>query len=403
MQNMIFPMSENWWIEKEKAYFCGTRISALFCVDLNSLQCEIVSWLPEHNRFDFFVNPYCMKYKDAVVCLPGTGNKIWLYDTKKEAWKKIEIENTGQLIISMESCKHANGKVWLLEYDTGKILQVDYHKGNVERKYQLSYDGEEIYYGEYVIVQDKLYTTVRNRVYGVDVGNGNILIYEIPDVKVGLFTICYDGVNFWLGGYGKEIYIWNPEQGLVKSLTEFPKEFGIYHFHEAPDIDCATFSNTADESPFFEHSFVLGKYIWYIPNQSNGIVYVDRETYKIYFLEIEKERETKESLERDYAAKFLFLYIREERYIGIYSIQNQWIFEVDAVMLCVEYKEYELSGESILELAKDIGEYDDGQIFQEKKEKDAILFSAMLETNNKAGNKQVKNIGEQIYHIMDES
>lgn len=400
---MIFPMSDNWWVEKDKAYFCGTRLSALFCVNMSSLQCELVAWLPESDMVDFFVHPYCVKYKDSIICLPGTGKEIWSYYIKKKVWKKTEINNDGQLILSKWSYSQTDGRIWLLEYDTGKILQVDLDKKVVEKEFRLPRDGEKVSYGEYVLIQNKLYTVAGKRVYCIDTKEMDVTIYEVSGVKTGLYTICYDGLNFWLGGYCKEIYIWNPKQGLIKVLTKFPARFGIYHYHGTPDIDYSIFPYTTEEVPFFGYSFLLGKYVWYIPTQSNGIIYIDKETYEIHFLEIQEEWETKESLDRDYASKFLFEYIREDRYIGIYSIQNQLIFEVDTVMLSVKYKDFELSADAVLALAKGFGQYDGRRMFREKKKKDRLFFSTLLKANHAMNDIPLQNIGEQIYHTLDES
>ena len=401
MPNMIFPMSDNWWIEKDKAYFCGARISVLFCMDMNSLQCEVVSRIPKCDIYDFRAHPYCLKYQDNIICLPGTGKDIWLYDIKKNVWEKIEIGHEEQLIISMSSYRRNESKIWLLEYDSGKIFQVDLRKRTVDKEYNISSDDKKIYYGGYVVVQNKLYAAAENKVSCINIDNKEITIYEIPDLKAELYTICYDGFNFWLSGYCKEIYIWNPEQGIVKVITEFPKQFGFYHFHETPYIDCTSFFCPEDSS-FFEYSFLLGKYMWYIPNKSNGIIYIDKETYKVSFLEIEEEKETKDSLEREYANKFLFEYIREDRYIGLYSIKNKLLFEIDSAELCVQYREYKLSRDAVLTLAKAIGLYDDQRIFQEKREKDQQMFSVLLKTSNEVIGNSLRNIGQLIYCTLDD-
>lgn len=398
---MTFPMSDNWWVEKDKAYFCGTRLSALFCVDMNNLQCELMAWLPESDTVDFFVHPYCVKHKDSIICLPGTGKEIWSYDIKKKVWEKTEINNDGQLILSKWSYSQTDGRIWLLEYDTGKILQVDLDKKVVEREYLLPQDGKEVYYGEYVLIQNELYTVAGNRIYCIDTKEADITVYEVSSVKTGLYTICYDGFNFWLGGYCKEIYIWNPQQGLIKTLTKFPEQFGIYHFPGAPDIDYSIFSYMTEEIPFFGYSFFLGKHIWFLPTQSNGIIYIDKETYEIHFLEIEEERETKESLERDYASKFLFEYIREDRYLGIYSILNERVFEIDTVALCINYREYELGGKTILTLGETFGQYDGSRIFREKAGKEQIYFNALVKVSSEADKKTIQNIGERIYHALN--
>lgn len=398
---MIFPMSDNWWVEEDKAFFCGTRISALFRVDMNSLQCEVIAWLPENDKIDFFVHPYCLKHKNFIVCLPGTGKEIWYYDIEQAVWKKTEIDNDGQFIISVKSYNQTGGRIWLLEYDKGKILQFNLDKKIVEKEYYLPCDNHEVYFGEYVVVHNKLYTTVENRVYCIDAKSENVIVYEVPEIRAGLYTICYDGINFWLGGYCKEIYIWNPQQGLIKILTEFPERFGIYHFPGVPNIDYNTFTREVEEGPFFQYSICLGQYVWYFPAQSNGVVYIDRETYEIHFLEIKEEQETMESLKRDYANKFLFEYIREDRYIGIYSILNKKVFEIDTVALCVKYRQYELDSKTVLKLGEDLDKYDGTRLFRENKENDRFFFKVSLKENNEVNSNTIHNIGENIYHMLN--
>lgn len=413
---MIFPMSDNWWIEKNKAYFCGARISVLFCVDMNSLQCEVVSRLPECDIYDFRAHPYCIRYKDSIICLPGMGKIIWYYDMQKESWKKIEIEHEEQLIISMAVYKqNDSSRLWLLEYETGKIFQVNLGKGVLEKEYYIPQNAKEIiYYGEYVYVNNKLYTAVKKRVCCIDLENADIIIYEIDNLKAELYTICYDGDNFWLSGYCKEIYIWNPEQGIIKVITEFPEQFGIYHFYGKPYIDCNSFLLSVEEGPFFGFSILLGKYIWYIPNKSNGIIYIDKVTYKVSFLEIEEEKETKESLEREYANKFLFEYIREDRYIGLYSIKNQLVFEIDTLELCVKKKNYQLSNEAVSKIKKiieddnfqrildeDIRKHNQRTILHESKKRERIIYAELIKRSNERDTKDFSGIGELIYSSLD--
>lgn len=71
MQDKEFPWSDNWWIEKSKALFCGGNIGALFCVDMNNEQCEFVMQIPECDIVNFRLFSYCIKYKNIIFCLPN--------------------------------------------------------------------------------------------------------------------------------------------------------------------------------------------------------------------------------------------------------------------------------------------------------------------------------------------
>lgn len=391
-------MSDNWWIEKDKAYFCGAGISVLFCVDMNNLQCEAVACLPKCELVDFRVHSYSIKYKDSIICLPGKGKYIWFYDIKKNTWEKLEIEHEERLITSIVSYRQNDGRIWLIEYNSGKIFQVNLEERTVEKEYHILQNDKRIYCGEYIILQNKIYMTGVNKVFCIDIDNEDITTYNIIGLKSGLHTICHDGFNFWLSGYCKEIYIWNPEQGIVKVITKFPEQFGFYHFHKRPYIDRDSFFS---DDNFFEYSILLGEHIWYIPIKSNGIIYVDKGTYEVHYLEIEEERETKESLEREYACKFLLEYIREDRYIGIYSIMNHFVFEIDTVELRVKYREYKLSSAAVLMLAEAMGQYDGRRIFNEKRKEDENLFSALLSTKCEKESKHFQSIGKLIYGAID--
>ena len=97
----------------------------------------------------------------------------------------------------------------------------------------------------------------------------------------------------------------------------------------------------------------------------------------------------------------MFEYIREDRYIGIYSILNERVFEIDTVALCVNHREYELGGKTILTLGETFEQYDGRKVFGEKAGQEQIYFNALLKANNVADNTTIQNIGEQIYHTLN--
>lgn len=399
IDDIKLPWSDNWWIEGNRAWFCAGEISALFCVDLNSGKCDLVEWIPECNRMDFRLYSYCIKRDDIIFCIPNMGKDVWYFDIKEMNWGKIEVEHESQFVMCISAYSKQDNRIWLLEDEKGKIFEVDCTMKKVENKYQLPVDANKSS-NEYILVGDKLYFVSGYKVYCI---NGNALrTYEITGVKTELCTICYDGCNFWLSGYCKDIYVWNPDQGIINVITEFPKYFGFYHFrrHEIPVVDCD--SLFCDDFAFYISSIPLGKYIWYIPFRSNEIVYIDKETFEVHLLEIEDEQETSESIDRHIIAhKYLVQYVHENRYIGIYSLKNGWIFEIDTVELCVRKKDYKLSGNAFLSLAQIDRSYYAKEIFREKREKDRILFSALVDANSSNQNDELQNIGGLIYRTLD--
>lgn len=399
MQNMKFPWSDNWWIENDKAWFCAGEMAALFCVDMNSGQCEFVARIPECVFNNFRLYSYCIKFKNCIFCLPNIGNYIWCYDLGRALWEKIEAGNEKQIFIRMDIHKYCFEKLWLLESEAGEIFEFNMQKRVIEKKYELS-QHDDLVFNEYVLVEKELFCVAGDKIYCIDIVNGDTCIYKINDVKTELYNICYDGFNFWLSGYCKEIYIWNPIQGLVKTITEFPEQFGIYLFNSNSSVQLDYNSFYSGEFPFFSTSVSLGKYIWYIPLQSSEIIYIDKETYKMHILELEEERENEESLKRAFCLRYLVQYIREDRYIGLYSLKRCLIFEIDTLELCIKIKNYELNDQALLSVAKEMNDNDKQSIFRENREMDQMLFWARLMGSRYKKNNLTQKIGEHIYHML---
>lgn len=390
------PWSDNWWIEGDKAWFCGGEVGALFCVDMNSCECELVSRIPECQFAGFRLYSYCMKCADRVFCLPSMGDCIWIYELEEKTWEKIGLDHKEQIFHYQKN----SNQIFFWDF-AGYLYRMDLDKKKVSTIFHEAFQSDEM--TQYVIVDNKIYHVRDNRIISLDLCGDDIraVTYEIPDLKAGLFAIGYDGANFWLSGHAKEICIWHPESGVIKMLRNFPEQFGIYHFKvgETPYLDCKTLVEA--ESAFFEDSVSLGAYMWFIPGRSSDIIYISKETYEAFILEIEEERETKESIEKNYMGfKYILQYVREDRYIGVYSFKNHRVFEIDTVELTVTYRDYKLDHKSVLMIEKAAAGYHNGKILNERREKDRKLFSRLLEEKNESSLDKYGHTGELIYHTL---
>ena len=96
--------------------------------------------------------------------------------------------------------------------------------------------------------------------------------------------------------------------------------------------------------------------------------------------------------------KYLVEYIREDRYIGIYSLKNQWIFEIDTYELCVKRKEYTLSNTSMQNLVKVCSA--EKVALSEKNNLERILFSMILDSRYENRSNRQWNIGEMVFQNL---
>lgn len=90
-------------------------------------------------------------------------------------------------------------------------------------------------------------------------------------------------------------------------------------------------------------------------------------------LEIEEEHETEESLmKRGNAFKYMYEYIRQNRYIGVYSNKNQNIFEIDTSVMCVKNREIVFGDETVYAIAHEL--YTDTGLLIERTEESREVF-----------------------------
>lgn len=88
----------------------------------------------------------------------------------------------------------------------------------------------------------------------------------------------------------------------------------------------------------------MGDFIWFIPYQTNEILYVKKDTYEIKVFSLQNELQTQDNLDKQLLnTKYLLEYVRDGRYIGIFSLKNKWIFEIDSWKLDYKILDYSLN------------------------------------------------------------
>jgi len=419
MQNGFFPWSDNWWIEEDKAWFCSGVIGALFCVNLNTMECELVDRVPECDLLNFRQYSYCAKWKDIVYCLPEANKCIWCYAIPDKTWKKIEMQDIGPILIYMCGQKAGLDSIWLMGYDSRRVLKLNMRKAMIEKEYILPrYENQ--YLGQYVLVGMKWYCINGKKIDCIDFESDDINTYELGDVKAELYTICYDGTNFWISSYCKEIYVWNPDQGIIQVLDRFPENLGICNYNSDGVMGVDDSSFISIQNPFFTQSISLGKYIWFIPYTASEIIYIDKVSYEVFSLEIGEEITVRGTYEKPYAmlGEYLVEYIREDRYIGLYSTKCRAVLEIDVVGLEIKMREYRLTERTLAYMAEEYHKergilfegggwssrvyYKNKSFFRQYIGKIDRFFFEISMQYRKDSNEEIEKgaIGQRIYHSL---
>ena len=110
-------------------------------------------------------------------------------------------------------------------------------------------------------------------------------------------------------------------------------------------------------------------------------------------MEIDGEDETKNSFTlRGIKNKYLLEYVKENRYIGLFSLKNNYILEIDSIEKKVIRKIYSYNHMACQELME-IYDKCEGYIYNENRDIDRIIFKEKLINIDI---KEIKKIGEDI-------
>lgn len=391
--NYEFIWSDGWYIEDGKAWFVDGQRDVLCCLDFQTDECDYVQKIPNLNINKFRLNPQCVKRKNEIYCLPDIGDCIWIYNLDKKCFEHIKIDNSNNDRLSITNLWEFNNKLFIVSVGLKKIIEIDPKLKVIDNYYTICInDNEKLANSVKVGANIFSVSAVSNKVYQFDLELKKVTVHTISEVADVFQTISYDGCNFWLTGYNKAIYVWNRDKNETKIIVNFPKQFGIYDFagKEKEILDC---EKSVYDVPVFLMSRVVGQYVWFVPFQTNQVLYVDKRTHEINVLEIREEIETRESLSKNtMASKYLLQYILDDRYLGLYSFKNKCIYEIDAV---------KRKSVSLRYLFTDnyINKYVSQQTFYESNKFHRVLFNHVLwrEAENNEQSEKKLMTGKLIY------
>ena len=371
MKTKWIEWSDNWWVERNEAFFLIEKGGVLFRVDMNSQECNFISQIPGYDLDHSFSNIYCLKYEDVIWAIPAKEHAIWYYSLGEKTWGMIPIHFDHRLAVWMDSYEKNGSELWLIDCGGNKFFKISLSEKKLEKEYVCSYQGLA-FTARHIVFDHKLYCVVENKIYGFDCITEKEMLYEIPGLSEDLFLISHDGNNFWLStrSDNNNIFVWNPKRNAIKEIeVSFSESRSVYLENRW----------TIYDSPRYMYSIVLGQYVWYIPMQCNTpIVYISGEGYDVHIFDIGEELDTDETLKkRRYAFKYSLLYVCEERYIGLYSFKNSDIFEIDTYTMSVNRKKYVFSDQTLLLLAKQY--MSEHGYLREGNKKDERIFSILLE------------------------
>lgn len=376
--------SEHWYIEGNEAWFVGGRVKALFKVDLVKNDCRLISIIPDLDMYKYRSYPGCVKYENKIFCLPYDSDIIWIYNLLQDDWRKINVFNSKKEWIGIWDFWRRGEELWCIAKGVRQVIKINLKKESVEQYWDISQLPDELIGGSIMVGNDIFIVShTRSQIYIFNICSHQIKLCIIPDIGDKLSTITFDGKNFLLCGYRKAVYLWNREQNTMRIITEFPDKFGTY-------------SKEGETKEFWDHEALaffyakcMGENIFFLPLRVNQVLYFNKNTYEAHSLEIQGEDEMPQELKneaRPMKDKYSFEYIRENRFLGVYSFKNQIVFEIDTLKMEVIHRKIDIKDEDINLLQK----------------KDVLNCIEMAGLNKEANNlkKNVPLMGKDIYYYL---
>lgn len=318
-------------IDGNEAWLVDRNENALYKADLSKDECDLVSMVPTPFSIDkdplpfYRINSYCYKKESCIFLMPDRGESILIYDLDKKKISKIEINNPLSVRLSIHDFWEENGKLWAVSHGLGKILLIDINKKTIAEYYDI-FDNPNILPGhEAKKVGNCIFNVSRNSnmICEFNIASREKKNYEIHGLTEGMYTICYDNTNFWLSGISGKIYLWDKEKKKITELNEYPKDLKIYK-EEVGKIEEIGFP-LEQEIPIFYKSFLLGKFVCFLPLNSNQalcnkLLCVNREDFHMISIALNEEKDNTTGL-------YTLEYIKENRIAGILCERNNLISE----------------------------------------------------------------------------
>ena len=393
-----FAPSICWYVENNKAWYIDIERSILFSVEIDTQKCEFEAKIPGEgaNSNESRMVSVCIKYEDSIFCMPDNNKYILVYQLSDKKFSKIEIDNPDNERIFILSSYLYEDRIFAISYGLKKLVEIDADNKTISNYY--TFDTDEIL--PVVTVCGRVIYSLLHHIGQLicfDMKNKETTSYMLPDISRRFNTVCCDGERYWFSGYRNEVYVWNRMNGTMDIIDGFPQGFGMGdRVYKAEGIDISEHKKDEYDLPAFMYSVALEGHTWFIPCLTNKILYADHNTFKIEEFKIDDESGAGlSSSSENFHGKYVLEYVREERYIGLFSTKNKCIYEIDAKEMEVKRCNYYYSEACLQEVKNAIAK--ENMVYENDILNLKNYFNQPLEDSTLNSEKSYESIGINIH------
>ena len=147
-----------------------------------------------------------------------------------------------------------------------------------------------------------------------------------------------------------------------------------------------------DKNAKFWKYYVDGDDVYLLGHYYPAIIKINTDTYKINVFEIKEEEEIENGRRREMNCKYVLQYIYKNRYIGLYSLKNEIVLEIDSKTFEIKKRRISLEEDSLKKIFPE-------WIFIENINAECSLYKKLLKKDIKyESRKETKGI--KIYNYV---
>lgn len=329
-----FPMfcwSDKWWIEGTTAWFVTAESNALMQYDMKDESGKVLSKIPGAQGLRW--NPECTKYNDEIICFPDRGKNVWIYSLKTNKWEEIEINEKDNKRKTCQYIYREGSNIYFVSRTLGKMYILDMrtkmiNEYEVKSLYEKSTGSEFKALSNGIIMGEYIIFAFAETAYILMIHRHNKK-YEIRklELETQIMRIQADKNQIWIVSLDKSLYLWNSDTNSVERISDFPKSFGGYVLQDN-NKSIISLTNEKFSKPLFCVPVVFEESIWFIPWYGTEILYIEKGTLKVSSFPITDEIADACAIDM-LGCRYLINYVRQKRYIGIFSSKTGCQIEID--------------------------------------------------------------------------
>ena len=310
-----------------EAWFVSADFGELFHVDIDGHNISFLSKIPQ-DVIIWRSHPICIKYDNYIYCLPDNGKCVWQYDIYTNEWVSISLKNSIARLNARQYIVIDN-VLWFFACGLKCIIKLNMALGTIEDYVGLPVNSSESI-GAVSIKNDQFYFIFEtSSVVGqYDVLSDKWAWIQFNENNDRHHTLCLADGFMFMSGNKKKLYCFDRECKKNKDI-DLPLSFGEYDFAGNKSELLDTNSQVYKSSTFAKILYCQNN-IWLIPYRTSHILFMNLEDFELHEFSIPEDNETMQTASRHIIPrKYLILYIRENRFIGLYSTKNECIYDID--------------------------------------------------------------------------